>query len=80
MKSIKVSYFASLRECSGKENETLDVECETYRDLYQQLAKGYGFALPVEAIQVAVNDKFAPLNSSVEDGAKVVFIPPVAGG
>jgi molybdopterin synthase sulfur carrier subunit len=80
MTSIKVKYFALFRELAGVESETLTVECETYRDLYQHVSRLHQFDLPVEMIQVAVDDEFTTMNRSLTEGARVVFIPPVAGG
>jgi sulfur-carrier protein len=79
MKSINIVYFASLRELSGKDSEEVFFTGKC-RDLYQELAEKYHFTLPVEAIQVAVNDEFYHMDDSLPEGAKVVFIPPVAGG
>jgi len=80
MKSIKVKYFASLRELSGRESEEIEVGCETYAELYTHLAAKYQFSLPSKMVLVAVNDEFAKLEAPIQSGATVVFIPPVAGG
>lgn len=80
MKSINVQYFALLREQRGVESESIQVPCRTYADLYQHLKDKYSFTLPVEMVQVAVNDEFSHMNHEVLDGARIVYIPPVAGG
>lgn len=80
MKSVNIQYFALLREQAKTEQEQLDMDCRTYGDVYKLLQEKHGFTLPLEIIQVAVNDEFAPLSQEVLDGAKIVFIPPVAGG
>lgn len=80
MKSIKVRYFALLREQSGLEREELKVDCKTYGELYELLKNKHGFSLPREMIQVAVNDEFSQMNREISQEAQVVFIPPVAGG
>lgn len=79
MKSIKVKYFASLREQAGVESEELNFE-GTYQELYQVLSSKYKFTLPKEMVQVAVNDEFTSMNGLIMENAKIVFIPPVAGG
>lgn len=79
MPLINVKYFASLKEKTLVESETLTFE-GSYKDLYFELSKKYQFTLPFEMIQVAVNDEFSSMNSMVTENAKVVFIPPVAGG
>lgn len=80
MKSVSVQYFALLRDQAGKNDETLTVSCDTYADLYHHLQQKYSFTLPVQLIQVAVNDEFSQIGRPISDGARVVFIPPVAGG
>lgn len=80
MKSIKIQYFALLREQRGLETETLEVPCKTYSELYEFLKEKHHFTLPKEMVQVAVNDEFSHLNHELSEGARVVFIPPVAGG
>jgi molybdopterin synthase sulfur carrier subunit len=80
MKSVEVRYFALLRELAGKEREILKINCETYGELYCQLADRYSFSLPLAMIQVAVDDEFSQLDQPISDGVKIVFIPPVAGG
>jgi len=81
MGSLKVWYFAQLKELSGVESETVTIGSEkTYADLYQSLSLRYRFPIPAEMIQVAVNDEFAGMDAELSPGAQVVFIPPVAGG
>jgi molybdopterin synthase sulfur carrier subunit len=80
MKNIKIRYFALLKEKRGLAEEELKVDISTYKDLYEELSKKYVFTLPVEMIQVAVDDEFVAMNDLIKDKARVVFIPPVAGG
>ena len=80
MVSISVRYFALLREQAGLETEKLSVACETYGELYSYLKDKYAFTIPLEMIQVAVNDEFSQLEKPLSENAQVVFIPPVAGG
>ena len=80
MASISVRYFALLREQAGLETENLSVTCKTYGELYTFLKNKYAFTIPLEMIQVAVNDEFSQLQNTLTENAQVVFIPPVAGG
>lgn len=80
MKSVSVQYFALLREEAGKDLEEISVPCLTYGELYTHLREKYQFTLPLEMIQVAVNDEFSSLTSLITAGERIVFIPPVAGG
>lgn len=79
MPSINVKYFALLREKAGVESEELSFE-GTYSELYSSLSEKYNFDLPSTMIQLAVNDEFASMNALIAQNAKIVFIPPVAGG
>lgn len=80
MKNLKIHYFASLKEQCGKESEELTTNFHNYRQLYNDLMGRYKFSLPDSLIQVAVDDEFIPIDSEIKNNAKVVFIPPVAGG
>lgn len=80
MKKINIQYFALLREQAGLEKETLDVSCKTYGELYEFLKEKHQFTLPLGMVQVAVNDEFSLIDLEISEGARVVFIPPVAGG
>lgn len=79
-KKITINYFAILRDHAGKNSETLETSCANYRELYSKLKEQYDFSLSECMIQVAVNDEFTTLEAPIVSGAKVVFIPPVAGG
>lgn len=80
MKSISIEYYALLREEAGKDQESLNTDCRTLGELYENLKIKYGLSLPLDMIQVAVNDEFTKRSQEFQDGDKVVFIPPVAGG
>jgi molybdopterin synthase sulfur carrier subunit len=79
LKSIKISYFASLREKAGTDTEEMQFE-GSLQELYETLKARHGFSLPPGMVQVAVNDEFALMSDTVSANSKVVFIPPVAGG
>lgn len=80
MKTVNIAYFASLREEAKLDAETVTVGCRTYSDLYNELASKHGFSLPAAMIQAAANDEFVQMGSEIEEGVRVVFIPPIAGG
>jgi len=79
MPIINVHYFASLREATGVSSEELHFS-GTYAELYENLSKKYSFKLPRDMVMLAVDDEFSRMENLVTDKAKVVFIPPVAGG
>jgi molybdopterin synthase sulfur carrier subunit len=80
MLTINLHYFALLREKAGLEQETLLTDAQTYAELYEEVSKKHGFDLPLGMIQVAVDDEFSSMQTPLKQNAKVVFIPPVAGG
>lgn len=76
--SIKVRYFASLKESVGRSED----ECHTTKPMpvqavWQQLNPE--LAMP-ETILVAVNMNYAKHDAMVEDGDELAFFPPVTGG
>lgn len=80
MKTITVSYFAVLRECSGKSSETIQSGADSYRDVYEELRMLYKFPLDASRVRVAIGESYGDMDEEVVDGANITFIPPVAGG
>ncbi len=80
MITLHVQYFAILREQRGLTSETLATSAATPAALYNELRACHGFTLPGDRVRAAVNDSFVPSSSSLRDGDRIVFIPPVAGG
>jgi molybdopterin-guanine dinucleotide biosynthesis protein A len=78
--SIKVQYYALLREQAGRSDEILATRARTPRELYLELAQRYPFTLPAEMLRVAINAEFGEWTQPLKAGDAVVFIPPVAGG
>lgn len=79
-RSIKIQYFAVLREQRGLTEETIATGAATPGELYAQLRVRHGFTLAPEMVRAAVNGGFAPMDRPLAAGDTVVFIPPVAGG
>jgi molybdopterin converting factor subunit 1 len=79
-RSVKLQYFAVLREQRGVAEETLETTARTSSDLYEELRARHGFTLPAARLRVAINDSFVPWDRELADGDRVAFIPPVAGG
>ncbi len=80
MKTVRVQYFALLREQRGRADETLATAAATPAGLYAELHAQHGFTLPAERLRVAVNGEFARWDTPLREGDALVFIPPVAGG
>jgi molybdopterin converting factor subunit 1 len=79
-KTIRVQYFALLRDQRGLADEKLATAADTPAGLYAELRARHGFTLPVEQLRVAVNDEFSPWDAPLHEGDALAFIPPVAGG
>jgi molybdenum cofactor guanylyltransferase len=78
--SIRVQYYALLREQAGRSDEALTTRARTPRELYLELGARYRFTLPPEMLRVAINAEFGDWAQPLRAGDSVVFIPPVAGG
>jgi len=79
-RTIRVQYYALLREQAGRSDETLTTGASNARELYAELSTRYPFTLPAEMLRVAINAEFGEWSQPLEAGDAVVFIPPVAGG
>lgn len=79
-RKIRVLYYAILREQSGLSEETVSTSAEDVGALYHELRERHNFTLGADALRVVVNDEFREWEAGIEEGDKVVFIPPVAGG
>ena len=76
---IKVSYFARLRELTGKGDEALERDSMTVQELLDWAENTYpGFGK--ETIQVAVNEEYALKEDVIFSGDVCAFIPSVSGG
>jgi molybdopterin synthase sulfur carrier subunit len=80
MKSVKLSYYAVLREKAGRSDEERQTTAETYRVLYDELREQYKFPLDASRVRVAIGDAYVDMEETLVDGADITFIPPVAGG
>lgn len=76
--SIKVKFFASLREWAGRPEMKLDFEgLSTVGDVLKVATGELG---TVETVLCAVNFETVSLEHPVVDGDEVAFFPPVTGG
>jgi molybdopterin converting factor subunit 1 len=80
MISVRIQYFAILREQRGLVEETLSTNAASAEALYEELRARHAFTLPAARIRAAVNDEFVAAGTPLKNGDRVVFIPPVAGG
>jgi molybdenum cofactor guanylyltransferase len=79
-KTVRVQYYAILREQAGTREETLDTSAVTPADLYAELRQRHSFQLAPSQLKVALNSEFGDWQTPLQHGDTVVFIPPVAGG
>ena len=80
MSTVDVQYYAVLREQAGRSHERVTTAAVTVADLYEELRQLHGLGLARAQLRVAINDEFAEWHAPLVNGARVVFIPPVAGG
>jgi molybdopterin-guanine dinucleotide biosynthesis protein A len=79
-KTVRVQYYAILREQAGRNEETLDTSAGTPAELYAELRQRHPFQLGPAQLKVALNSEFGDWQTPLQHGDTVVFIPPVAGG
>jgi sulfur-carrier protein len=76
--SIKVRYFASLKESVGRSEDDLTITGLLTVNEVWNLAN-LGKPLP-DNILAAVNMEYVKFDNIVKDGDEVAFFPPVTGG
>ena len=79
-KTVRIQYYAILREQAGRSEETLDTSAGTPAELYAELRQRHPFQLTSAQLKVALNSEFTDRQTPLKHGDTVVFIPPVAGG
>jgi molybdopterin converting factor subunit 1 len=80
--TIRVLYFAAVREIAGTSEMTIEVpEGTTVGKLGTILEKAVaGLAGRLPTLRWARNEEFVDLDAPLSDGDVVALIPPVAGG
>ncbi|OGU21435.1 MAG: molybdopterin converting factor subunit 1 [Hydrogenophilales bacterium RIFOXYD1_FULL_62_11] len=82
--TLRVLYFARLRERFGVAEESIEFEGVSVADLIATLqARGGVWAEELaagRAFRVAVNQEVVALEAAIPDAAEVAIFPPVTGG
>lgn len=82
--TLRMLYFARLRERFGLAGETLEFDGATAADLVAHLqARGDAWAQELaagRAFRVAINQDIVALDATLPDNAEVAIFPPVTGG
>jgi molybdopterin synthase sulfur carrier subunit len=80
MATVRLLYFASLREAAGRDGETVHSAAADLAALYAEATARHALGWPRERLRVAVDGAFAHWDDAVREGSEVAFIPPVSGG
>jgi molybdopterin synthase sulfur carrier subunit len=80
MATVRLLYFASLREAAGRDEESVQSGAADLAALYAETAARHALHWPRDKLRVAVDGAFARWDDALRDGSEVAFIPPVSGG
>jgi molybdopterin synthase sulfur carrier subunit len=81
--SIRILYFASLKEALGLPGESIDLPAgvgtvSALRDWL--VTQGRDALASAKNLRCAVNQELAGLDAPVREGDEIAFFPPVTGG
>ena len=77
---IQVIYFAILRELTGLDKETFSMkQGNNPGDVITSINERHEINLGIN-FKIAVNDEFSDWDIELNEGDRLVFIPPVTGG
>lgn len=80
-KKVTVRYFASLKENTGRPQETRVTNARTVWQLYEEVMSSYGHPhVHGQEIRFAKNGAMVSYQELISDGDDLVFIPAVNGG
>jgi len=83
-KTVRLRYFASVREAIGSGSETWASHAATLAELRAELqARGEPYATALaegRAVRMALDQVMAEGETVLPDNAEVAFFPPVTGG
>ena len=77
---IQVVYFAKLRELTGLDQEAFSIiKGSNPNDVLASINEKHQIDIGSN-FKIAVNDEFSDWDIKLNDGDRLVFIPPVTGG
>ena len=79
-RTIRIRFFAVLREQAGCSSLEVKTPANTPGELYRELQGSHKLTFAEKLLRVAVNERYVAMDTSLQAGDQVVFIPPVAGG
>lgn len=84
MTTVRVRYFASIREKLGQGGETVQTGSDTLAALRDELiARGEPYAGALargKAVRMALDQDMVDESAALREGCEVAFFPPVTGG
>jgi molybdopterin synthase sulfur carrier subunit len=81
MNQYKLLFFGWLSEQTGCKETSWESSASNCQSLLQELTEHYSLDTErTRHFNVAVNDEYSDMQTSLKNGDLVVFIPPVAGG
>lgn len=84
MSTVRVRYFAWLRERVGESSETVETGAVTVQELVDELSareERYALAFAdLSAVRVAVDEELADLTAPLAGAREIAFFPPMTGG
>ncbi|HEY9594056.1 MAG TPA: MoaD/ThiS family protein [Spirochaetia bacterium] len=78
--TLRVAYYAVLRERAGTGEETVRSRAATPLELYAEVSRLHDLGIEPSSLRVAVNERIVGWDAPLADGDTVVFLPPFAGG
>ncbi len=77
---LDVAFFAAFREQAGLSQVSVETSCIDARSLFEQMREQYAGLERYENMKFAVNDEMVAADYALQEGDRVLFFPPVAGG
>ncbi|ACD65870.1 MAG TPA: molybdopterin converting factor subunit 1 [Sulfurihydrogenibium sp.] len=78
---VKVLYFSQVKDKIGKNEEEIEFEGKTLKDLVDVLAKKYPDIKEIlKRSMFAVNESYETMDYNLQDNDMIAIIPPVSGG